>query len=63
MDKKKKVEEKEVPRYRAVPLDQLTHKKLMALCEARGFGQRGQGALVRILINKAFEETVKPNGK
>jgi hypothetical protein len=43
------------PRYRNVPVDALTHKQLMALCEARGFGQRGQGAYVRILIKKEFE--------
>lgn len=43
------------PRYRMVPVDQITHKRLMKLCAARGFGQRGQGALVRILINNAYE--------
>lgn len=43
------------PRYRMVPVDQVTHKQLMALCELRGFGQRGQGALVRILIKKEYE--------
>lgn len=43
------------PRYRMIPVDQITHKQLMALCELRGFGQRGQGALVRILIKKEYE--------
>lgn len=43
------------PRYRNVPVDAMTHKRLMALCERRGFGQRGQGALVRILINNSYE--------
>lgn len=45
----------EEPRYRMVPVDQMTHKRLMKLCESRGFGQRGQGAMVRILINSAYE--------
>ena len=43
------------PRYRNIPIDAITHKRLMALCEKRGFGQRGQGALVRILINSSYE--------
>jgi hypothetical protein len=45
-----------VSRYRMVPVDVPTYKRLRLLCEARGFGQRGQGALVRILVNKAFED-------
>ena len=47
------------PRYRNVPVDMITHKQLMDLCEARGFGQRGQGAYVRILIKKDFEAAKK----
>lgn len=47
------------PRYRMVPLDMITHSQLMALCDARGFGQRGQGAYVRVLIKKEFEEAKK----
>lgn len=47
------------PRYRNVPLDMITHKQLMALCEVRGFGQRGQGSYVRILIKKDFEAAQK----
>lgn len=47
------------PRYRNVPVDMLTHKQLMALCEAHGFGQRGQGAYVRILIKNDFEAAKK----
>ncbi len=43
------------PRYRMVPVDLVTHKQLMALCELRGFGQRGQGALVRSLIKKEYK--------
>jgi hypothetical protein len=53
---------KEVARYRMVPVDQMTHKRLMHLCELRGMGQRGQGAMVRILINKEFE-TLLPEMK
>lgn len=43
------------PRYRNVPLDMRTHQRLMKLCEKKGFGARGQGAYVRILVNKEFE--------
>lgn len=47
------------PRYKNVPVDMPTHDQLMALCEARGFGQRGQGAYVRILIKRDFEAAKK----
>lgn len=43
------------PRYRNVPVDMITHRQLMALCEKKGFGQRGQGALVRVLIKQSYE--------
>jgi hypothetical protein len=43
------------PRYRNVPLDMRTHQRLMKLCAKKGFGARGQGAYVRILINRDFE--------
>ncbi len=45
-----------VSRYKMIPVDQQTHVRLMALCGAYGFGQRGQGAMVRKLINSEFEK-------
>ncbi|MCJ7434264.1 MAG: hypothetical protein MUO77_12325, partial [Anaerolineales bacterium] len=42
-------------RYKMIPVDQQTHARLMALCSAYGFGQRGQGAMVRKLVNSEFE--------
>jgi len=50
-------------RYRNIPVDRITHKKLMELCDVRGFGQRGQGALVRILINNSYEAEFSSNKK
>jgi len=44
------------PRYKMIPVDQQTHKRLMALCNVYGFGQRGQGAMVRKLVNSEFEK-------
>lgn len=38
------------PRYKNVPIDFETHQGLMRLCVNRGFGQRGQGAMVRMLV-------------
>jgi hypothetical protein len=43
-------------RYKMIPVDQQTHARLMALCGAYGFGQRGQGAMVRKLVNSEFEK-------
>lgn len=43
-------------RYKMIPVDQQTHKRLMALCNVYGFGQRGQGAMVRKLVNSEFEK-------
>lgn len=42
-------------RYKMIPVDQQTHARLMALCSEYGFGQRGQGAMVRKLVNSEFE--------
>ena len=36
--------------YKMVPVDLDTHADLMNLCAQRGFGQRGQGAMVRVLV-------------
>ena len=44
------------PRYKMIPVDQQTHARLMALCGVYGFGQRGQGAMVRKLVNSEFEK-------
>lgn len=43
-------------RYKMIPVDQHTHARLMALCSEYGFGQRGQGAMVRKLVNSEFEK-------
>jgi hypothetical protein len=43
-------------RYRMIPVDHETHARLMALCAKYGFGQRGQGAMMRRLINIEFEK-------
>lgn len=43
-------------RYKMIPVDQQTYLRLLALCEAHGFGQRGQGAMVRKLVNLEFEK-------
>jgi len=43
-------------RYKMIPVDQQTHARLMALCNVFGFGQRGQGAMVRKLVNSEFEK-------
>jgi len=47
------------PRYRMVPVDMQTFARLMTLCNTYGFGQRGQGAMVRKLVNNEFEK-IKP---
>lgn len=47
---------KPAPCYKMIPVDQDTHTRLMALCRAYGFGQRGQGAMVRKLVNSEFEK-------
>jgi hypothetical protein len=43
-------------RYKMIPVDQQTYLRLLALCKAHGFGQRGQGAMVRKLVNVEFEK-------
>jgi len=39
------------PRYKTIPVDLQTYNNIMRLCAARGFGQRAQGTMVRILVN------------
>jgi hypothetical protein len=50
------VKPRQSPRYKMIPVDQQTHERLMALCNVYGFGQRGQGAMVRKLVNSEFEK-------
>ena len=50
------VTEAPAPRYKMIPVDPHTHARLMTLCSEYGFGQRGQGAMVRKLINSEFEK-------
>lgn len=47
------------PRYKNVPVDYETHQALMRLCVDRGFGQRGQGAMVRVLVKAELARTQK----
>lgn len=42
------------PRYKMVPVDFPTHDDLLELCRLRGFGKRGQGAMMRILVKDAL---------
>lgn len=42
------------PRYKMVPFDIPTHDNLLELCRLRGFGKRGQGAMMRILVRDAL---------
>jgi len=50
------VTQESTQRYKMIPVDQQTHERLMALCNVYGFGQRGQGAMVRKLVNSEFEK-------
>jgi hypothetical protein len=43
-------------KYKMVPIDSETHEKLLALCDAFRLGQRGQGAMVRRLIEQEYEK-------
>jgi hypothetical protein len=43
-------------KYKMVPIDPGTHEKLLALCDAFRLGRRGQGAMVRRLIEKEYEK-------
>lgn len=42
--------------YKTIPVDEETHKRVMALCQAYEMGERGQGALVRKLVNAEFNK-------
>lgn len=44
-------------RYYMLPLDLITRSELLELCALRGLGQRGQGAMVRILVRDALTKT------
>ena len=43
-------------KYKTVPVDEETHEKIQTLCQALDMGKRGQGALVRRLVNAEFEK-------
>lgn len=43
------------PRYKMIPVDNATHRDFLLLCEAHGFGRRGQGAYVRVVVRKELE--------
>lgn len=44
-------------RYYMLPVDFGTRDELLELCALRGMGQRGQGAMVRILVKEALAKT------
>lgn len=43
-------------KYKTIPVDPETGDKIAALCQAYELGQRGQGALVRKLVNAEYEK-------
>jgi hypothetical protein len=43
-------------KYLNIPLDEETYKKVKTLAQAKGFGARGQGAIVRALVNAEYEK-------
>lgn len=47
--------------YKNIPVDPETHKKLIALARAMGFGERGQGAIVRRLVNEEYAKQAALN--
>jgi hypothetical protein len=49
-------------KYLNIPLDEETYRKVKTLAQAKGFGERGQGAVVRALVNVEYEKwaSVKP---
>ena len=51
----------EEPKYINIPVDPETKRKLEALCAAYEMGKRGQGAMVRKLVNREYAalESVK----
>lgn len=44
--------------YKTLPVDEETYKKVRILCRAYEMGERGQGALVRKLVNTEYEKLV-----
>jgi hypothetical protein len=49
-------EQQKKPTYKTVPLDEETHQRLLALCNAYGMGRRSQGALMTRLINQEYRK-------
>jgi hypothetical protein len=49
-------------KYKNVPLDAETYRMVKVLAQARGFGERGQGAVVRSLVKAEYEklDSLKP---
>ena len=43
-------------KYKSIPIDEETHKRVMTLCQAYEMGERGQGALVRKLVNAEYNK-------
>jgi hypothetical protein len=43
-------------KYKNVPLDPETYRMVKVLAQAKGFGERGQGAVVRSLVRAEYEK-------
>lgn len=48
-----------MPVYKNIPVDEETHDRLVALCQAYELGQRGKGALVRKLVKAEYDKLDK----
>lgn len=46
-------------RYKTIPVDGETARKLLQLCAAYEMGKRAQGAMVRKLVNAEWEKLTK----
>lgn len=44
-----------MPKYNNIPVDTATKKNLIVLATRFGFGERGQGAVVRMLVNEKLQ--------
>lgn len=45
-----------MPKYNNIPVDTATKKSLIVLSKRFGFGERGQGAMIRLLVNEKLQK-------
>ena len=45
-----------MPKYNNIPVDTATKQNLIVLATRLGFGERGQGAVVRMLVNEKLQK-------